>query len=469
MMWRAFKGSAITSPFLDLGLSDGLANAVDVLGYEKPTPIQEAAIPSVLMGRDILGSAQTGTGKTASFTLPMIDILDAGRAKARMPRSLILAPTRELAAQVAESFEKFSVNHRLSMALLIGGVSFSDQEAALDKGVDVLIATPGRLLDHFERGKVLLQDVKILVIDEADRMLDMGFIPDVERIVGYLPVMRQTLFFSATLSEEIHKIGKKFVMNPKIIEVAKPASTADTVSQRLIWTKPRDKREVLRKLLRRETLQNAVIFCNRKRDISTLLSSLKRHEFNAAALHGDMTQSARLAALSDFKEGRVTLLIASDVAARGLDIPSVSHVFNFDVPSNAEDYVHRIGRTGRAGRTGSAFTLAASEDDKKYLHAIETLIGKSIELDEAEKSGSTTPVDVKADAKVDSQSDKDSAGKSRSRNKKTGKKQAVNENARTGNEKTAATRDAKYPDEKRPPEWKGNSFRDSDHIPAFLR
>ena len=226
------KGSAITSPFLDLGLSDGLAQAVDALGYEKPTPIQENAIPSVLMGRDILGSAQTGTGKTASFTLPMIDILDAGRAKARMPRSLILAPTRELAAQVAESFEKFSVNHRLSMALLIGGVSFSDQEAALDKGVDVLIATPGRLLDHFERGKVLLQDVKILVIDEADRMLDMGFIPDVERIVSYLPVMRQTLFFSATLSEEIHKIGKKFVMNPKIIEVAKPASTGDTVSQR---------------------------------------------------------------------------------------------------------------------------------------------------------------------------------------------------------------------------------------------
>ena len=473
MMWRAFKGSAITSPFLDLGLSDGLANAVDALGYEKPTPIQEAAIPSVLMGRDILGSAQTGTGKTASFTLPMIDILDAGRAKARMPRSLILAPTRELAAQVAESFEKFSVNHRLSMALLIGGVSFSDQEAALDKGVDVLIATPGRLLDHFERGKVLLQDVKILVIDEADRMLDMGFIPDVERIVGYLPVMRQTLFFSATLSEEIHKIGKKFVMNPKIIEVAKPASTADTVSQRLIWTKPRDKREVLRKLLRRETLQNAVIFCNRKRDISTLLSSLKRHEFNAAALHGDMTQSARLAALSDFKEGRVTLLIASDVAARGLDIPSVSHVFNFDVPSNAEGYVHRIGRTGRAGRTGSAFTLAASEDDKKYLHAIETLIGKSIELDEAEKSGSTAPVDVRADVKADSQTNKesnnDSAGKSRSRNKKSGKKQAVNENARTGNEKPAVARDAKYPDEKRPPEWKGNSFRDSDHIPAFLR
>jgi len=467
----SIKGYAITSPFLDLGLSDGLAKAVEVLGYEAPTPIQEKAIPSVLMGRDILGSAQTGTGKTASFTLPMIDILDSGRAKARMPRSLILAPTRELAAQVAESFEKFSVNHGLSMALLIGGVSFSDQEAALDKGVDVLIATPGRLLDHFERGKVLLQDVKILVIDEADRMLDMGFIPDVERIVSYLPVMRQTLFFSATLSEEIQKIGKKFVMNPKIIEVAKPATTADTVSQRLIWTKTREKREVLRGLLRRETLQNAVIFCNRKRDIATLLSSLKRHDFNAAALHGDMTQSARLAALSDFKEGRVTLLIASDVAARGLDIPSVSHVFNFDVPSNAEDYVHRIGRTGRAGRTGAAFTIAATEDDKKYLHAIETLIGKPIELD---GSAGTAPAKAKTDAGTASDPDhKDTAaGKDKPAVKKgrsRSKKEAMNENSDEASDKPAPQKNSKYPNEKRPPEWKGNSFRDSDHIPAFLR
>ena len=463
----SIKGYAITSPFLDLGLSDGLAKAVEVLGYESPTPIQEKAIPSVLMGRDILGSAQTGTGKTASFTLPMIDILDSGRAKARMPRSLILAPTRELAAQVAESFEKFSVNHGLSMALLIGGVSFSDQETALDKGVDVLIATPGRLLDHFERGKVLLQDVKILVIDEADRMLDMGFIPDVDRIVSYLPVMRQTLFFSATLSEEIQKIGKKFVMNPKIIEVAKPATTADTVTQRLIWTKTREKREVLRGLLRRETLQNAVIFCNRKRDIATLLASLKRHKFNAAALHGDMTQSARLAALSDFKEGRVTLLIASDVAARGLDIPSVSHVFNFDVPSNAEDYVHRIGRTGRAGRTGAAFTLAATEDDKKYLHAIERLIGKPIELD---GSADSTGADAKTAPETDSkgaaaEKDKPTAKKGRSR----GKKEAINENSDAAAQKPAPQKNSKYPNEKRPPEWKGNSFQDSDHIPAFLR
>ena len=463
------------------------------------------------MGRDILGSAQTGTGKTASFTLPLIDILASGRAKARMPRSLILAPTRELAAQVAESFEKFSTNHNMSMALLIGGVSFSDQEAALNKGVDVLIATPGRLMDHFERGKVLLQDVKILVIDEADRMLDMGFIPDVERIVSKIPVMRQTLFFSATLSDEIHKIGSKFVMNPKIIEVSKPASTADTVSQRLIWTDTRKKRDVLRDLLRTETVQNAVIFCNRKRDISTLLSSLQRHKFNVAALHGDMTQSARLAALKDFKEGTVPLLIASDVAARGLDIPLVSHVFNFDVPTNAEDYVHRIGRTGRAGRTGSAFTIGATSDDKRYIEAIEKLIGISIALhDPNNKSQDKT---AKSDKPVEQNDTPETAevetGKSENKSPATnasatnasvkprrGKKppqatdapanqstgqatgQATGKSAAEAPSQTSAdTQDTadkkegarnKY-GEKRPPEWKGTSFKDSDHIPAFLK
>ena len=371
--------------FSDLGLSSELSRAVADLGYESPTPIQEKSIPVVLMGRDILGSAQTGTGKTASFTLPMIDILASGRAKARLPRSLILAPTRELAAQVADSFEKFSVNNKLSMALLIGGVSFADQNAALSKGVDVLIATPGRLLDHFERGKVLLNDVKILVIDEADRMLDMGFIPDVEKIVSLLPRMRQTLFFSATLSDDIQKIGSKFVMNPKIIEVAPPASTAETVAQHLIWTDSKSKRQVLRNLLAVEQVKNAVIFCNRKRDISTLVTSLKRHEFSAVALHGDMTQSARLDALQKFKDGDVPLLIASDVAARGLDIAGLSHVFNFDVPMSAEDYVHRIGRTGRAGKSGRAFTIAAGKDDIKYIGAIEKLIGKPIppiELDQ---------------------------------------------------------------------------------------
>jgi superfamily II DNA/RNA helicase len=348
--------------------------------------------------------------------------------------------------------------------LLIGGVSFSEQENALDKGVDVLIATPGRLLDHFERGKVLLQDVKILVIDEADRMLDMGFIPDVERIVSYLPVMRQTLFFSATLSDEIHKIGKKFVMNPKTIEVSRPASTADTVTQRLVWTKTKEKRAVLRDLLGNETIQNAVIFCNRKRDISTLLSSLKRHGFNAAALHGDMTQSARLAALSDFKEGIVTLLIASDVAARGLDIPSVSHVFNFDVPSNAEDYVHRIGRTGRAGRSGSAFTLAATEDDKKYLHAIETLIGNKIILDD--RFGNIANQSGKADS-----AEKDSPSKPK--HQKSAEQSKAHASEPQHNKRTAKTDEKpsrhRANSEKRPPEWKGNSFKDSDHIPAFLR
>ena len=414
------------------------------------------------MGRDILGSAQTGTGKTASFTLPMIDILASGRAKARMPRSLILAPTRELAAQVSESFKKFSVNHKMSMALLIGGVSFSEQDAALSKGVDVLIATPGRLLDHFGRGKVLLQDVKILVIDEADRMLDMGFIPDVERIVSFLPVMRQTLFFSATLSEEIHTIGRKFVMNPKLIEVAKPASTADTISQNLVRTAFKKKREALRDLLRSEDIQNAVIFCNRKRDISTLLSSMKRHGFSATGLHGDMTQSARLAALDEFKNGQIPLLVASDVAARGLDIPSVSHVFNFDVPSNAEDYVHRIGRTGRAGRHGHAFTLIAGEDDEKAILAIEKLTGQPI------------PVLSNTDRQSKKEHSTDDA-------RKSAKKQRE---SRTLN-KTASNQldpEEKNPDEvdkvrfrrseqgeKRPPAWKGNSFKDSDHIPAFLR
>ena len=364
--------------FSDLGLSDELSQAVADLGYTSPTPIQAKSIPIVLMGRDILGSAQTGTGKTASFTLPMIDILASGRAKARLPRSLILAPTRELAAQVADSFEKFSSYHKLSMALLIGGVSFTEQNAALSKGVDVLIATPGRLLDHFERGKVLLNDVKILVIDEADRMLDMGFIPDVERIASLLPRMRQTLFFSATLSDDIQKLGAKFVMNPKVIEVAPPAATADTVAQHLIWTDIKKKRQILRDILRHEAVKNAVIFCNRKRDIAELIKSLTRHGFSAVALHGDMTQSARLEALQRFKDGEVPLMIASDVAARGLDIVGLSHVFNFDVPSHAEDYVHRIGRTGRAGKSGRAFTIAASKDDTKYIGFIEKLIGKPV-------------------------------------------------------------------------------------------
>jgi superfamily II DNA/RNA helicase len=443
--------------FSDLGLSSELSRAVADLGYESPTPIQEKSIPVVLMGRDILGSAQTGTGKTASFTLPMIDILASGRAKARLPRSLILAPTRELAAQVADSFEKFSVNNKLSMALLIGGVSFADQNAALSKGVDVLIATPGRLLDHFERGKVLLNDVKILVIDEADRMLDMGFIPDVEKIVSLLPRMRQTLFFSATLSDDIQKIGSKFVMNPKIIEVAPPASTAETVAQHLIWTDSKSKRQVLRNLLAVEQLKNAVIFCNRKRDISTLVTSLKRHGFSAVALHGDMTQSARLDALQKFKDGDVPLLIASDVAARGLDIAGLSHVFNFDVPMSAEDYVHRIGRTGRAGKSGRAFTIAAGKDDIKYVGAIEKLIGKAIPPIELDQTSVVNVVSGTSPTADDVQAEKPKQ-KRKAKPAESAKKSASPAHKNRN-------RDDELPS---PPDCQGRTMRETGHIPAFL-
>ncbi|UUX50273.1 DEAD/DEAH box helicase [Nisaea acidiphila] len=363
--------------FSDLGLSDAVVSAVTDAGYTTPTPIQEQAIPHVLMGRDILGCAQTGTGKTASFTLPMIDILAAGRAKARMPRSLILCPTRELAAQVADNFVKYGKNNQLSMALLIGGVAFSEQEQKLDRGVDVLIATPGRLLDHFERGRILLTDVKVLVIDEADRMLDMGFIPDVERIVSLLPRIRQTLFFSATISKEIRKLADAFLINPKEITVAAASSAAETVKQWRAKVAPKDKRAALRSLIDSEKPTNAIIFCNRKRDVGVVHRSLKRHGYNAVELHGDMSQPDRMKTLQRFKDGDADLLCASDVAARGLDIAGLSHVFNFDVPTHAEDYVHRIGRTGRAGREGRAFTLTTSEE-AKYLQAIIKLIGKDI-------------------------------------------------------------------------------------------
>jgi superfamily II DNA/RNA helicase len=363
--------------FSDFGLSAEVLRAVEDAGYTAPTPIQEQAIPHVLRGRDVLGSAQTGTGKTASFTLPMIDILAAGRAKARMPRSLILEPTRELAAQVADSFATYGKYNALSMALLIGGESFADQEKKLDRGVDVLIATPGRLLDLFGRGKILLSDVKILVIDEADRMLDMGFIPDVERIVSLLPRIRQTLFFSATMPPEIRRLADAFLMNPKEIAVAPPASPASLVTQALAVVGPMDKREALRRLIRSEDVKNALIFCNRKRDVDTLYRSLAKHGFNCAALHGDMPQPKRTETLERFRNGAIRLLVASDVAARGLDIEAMSHVFNFDVPIHAEDYVHRIGRTGRAGREGRAFTLATPAD-ARFVEAIEHLIGKKI-------------------------------------------------------------------------------------------
>ena len=364
-----------------LGLSKKVLKAVEASGYTTPTPIQEQAIPHVLEHRDVLGIAQTGTGKTAGFVLPMLSLLEKGRARARMPRTLILEPTRELAAQVHENFIKYGQNHKLSVALLIGGVSFDEQNKILDRGADVLIATPGRLLDHFERGRLLMTGVEILVIDEADRMLDMGFIPDIERIVKLVPFTRQTLFFSATMPPEIDDLAKRFLQNPVSVEVAKPASASKTITQRAVAAPVEDweKRAVLRGLIdEAKELQNAIIFCNRKVDVANLWKSLDRHGYSAGALHGDMDQTSRTATLKAFKDGKIKILVASDVAARGLDIPEVSHVFNFDVSVNAEDYVHRIGRTGRAGRKGAAFMIVTPVDQKGF-EAIEELIGETIE------------------------------------------------------------------------------------------
>src|SRR5476651_1650782 len=366
-------------PFSKLGLSDKVLAAAKSAGYTTPTPIQEQAIPHVLARRDVSGIAQTGTGKTAAFVLPMLTMLEQGRARARMPRTLILEPTRELAAQVEDSFDKYGINHKLNVALLIGGVSFDDQDTKLTRGVDVLIATPGRLLDHFERGRLLLSGVELLVIDEADRMLDMGFIPDIERICKLVPFTRQTLFFTATMPAEIRRITEQFLHNPVKVEVSRPATTVATTTQQLVKAgrESHEKRDTLRRLIRSaENFKNAIIFCNRKTEVALLHRSLVRHGFNAAALHGDLDQSARTAALEAFRKGDVKLLIASDVAARGLDIPDVSHVFNFDVPHHADDYVHRIGRTGRAGRSGQTFMLVTPADSRG-LDKVLKLIGKT--------------------------------------------------------------------------------------------
>jgi len=373
--------------FSDLNLDEKVLKAIVETGYETPTPIQAGAIPHALQGRDVLGIAQTGTGKTASFTLPMITILAKGRARARMPRSLILCPTRELAAQVAENFENYGKYHKLSMALLIGGVSFKDQDRLIDRGVDVLIATPGRLLDHFERGKLMLTGVQVMVVDEADRMLDMGFIPDLERIFKLTPFTRQTLFFSATMAPEITRITEEFLHNPVRVEVARQATTSETITQAVCELTPsrrdraaKEKRDLLRALMESEgdALKNAIIFCNRKVDVDIVAKSLKKHGLDANPIHGDLDQSMRMKILNEFRDGTLKFLVASDVAARGLDIPNVSHVFNFDVPIHAEDYVHRIGRTGRAGRSGKAITISIPAS-QKHLDAIEELVKTKID------------------------------------------------------------------------------------------
>ncbi|MGJ3258938.1 MAG: DEAD/DEAH box helicase [Rhodospirillales bacterium] len=473
--------------FTDLGLSDELLRAVHEAGYEEPTPIQEKAIPVVMMGRDVLGCAQTGTGKTASFTLPMIDILAAGRAKARMPRSLILEPTRELAAQVADNFEVYGKYHKLSKALLIGGSSMEEQLKVLNRGVDVLIATPGRLLDVFDRGHLLMNDVKVLVIDEADRMLDMGFIPDVEKIVSLLSPMRTTLLFSATMPKEIRRLADKFLSNPKEISVSPPASTADTIAQGLVKLKSagrapgaaqKVKREALRKLIRdhQDTLTNALVFCNRKRDVDVVYRSLERHGFSAARLHGDMVQSVRTDTLDKFKKNEVKILVCSDVAARGLDISTVSHVFNFDVPTHAEDYVHRIGRTGRAGRKGNSFTLLMP-DEKKYLDAIEKLIGKPIPVLEDNSGGGSASPEKEEKAEEKPKRGRSRGGKPKSDAKpkseeapaRDTKKDSSEDNSRKKPSPKKAAGSGRKPAQKDNRKNKDDDGAFGEHTPAFLK
>ena len=411
--------------FADLNLDEKVLKAVEETGYTTPTPIQAEAIPYAIMGKDVLGIAQTGTGKTASFTLPMITALAQGRARTRMPRSLILCPTRELAAQVAENFEAYGKYLKLNMALLIGGVSFKEQDEKIKRGVDVLIATPGRLLDHFERGKLLLTGVQIMVVDEADRMLDMGFIPDIERIFGLLPFTRQTLFFSATMAPEITRITEKFLHNPVRVEVARQATASENITQGLCAFKPSrrdradsEKRKLLRALIEAETakeLKNGIIFCNRKRDVDIVAKSMKKYGLNASPIHGDLDQSLRMKTLGGFRLGEITFLVASDVAARGLDIPNVSHVFNYDVPIHSEDYVHRIGRTGRAGRKGTAIMLAAPADDR-YVASIEELT--KAQIPRIDNPLGAAPAEESSDA-PEATEDKPKRNRSRGRGRKS--------------------------------------------------
>ncbi|WP_108811190.1 DEAD/DEAH box helicase [Sphingorhabdus sp. Alg231-15] len=416
--------------FADLGLSDELLKAVADAGYDEPTPIQAQAIPPVLMMKDIIGIAQTGTGKTASFVLPMIDILAHGRSRARMPRSLILEPTRELAAQVAENFEKYGKNHNLSMALLIGGVSMGDQIKALEKGVDVLIATPGRLMDLFERGRILMSGCELLVIDEADRMLDMGFIPDIEQICSKLPTTRQTMLFSATMPPPIKKLSDQFLNNPKSVEVSRPATANTSIDQSIIHVAPKAKRKLLYGILDNEGVDTAIIFCNRKTEVRDLCQQMRKDGFDAGQIHGDMDQSSRLAELDRFKSGEINILCASDVAARGLDIKGVSHVVNYDIPWHPDDYIHRIGRTGRAGATGVAITFVTNRDDE-HVDSIQKLTGMKLPVRDSKsvkpekKQGSKKPIaDKPKSHKPKKQPSDDQQMAAQKRPEKTAKKDA---------------------------------------------
>ncbi len=465
--------------FTDLGLNPKVLKAVNEVGYETPTPIQAAAIPHAMNGRDVLGIAQTGTGKTASFTLPMISKLARGRARARMPRSLVLAPTRELAAQVAENFELYAKHCKLDMALLIGGVSFKDQDRLIDRGVDVLIATPGRLLDHFERGKLLLTGIEIMVVDEADRMLDMGFIPDIERIFKLTPFTRQTLFFSATMAPEITRITQEFLQNPERVEVARQATTSETIEQKLCSFKAPNraaeakmKRTVLRKIIddEGEKLTNGIIFCNRKVDVDIVMKSLKKHGYSVGAIHGDLDQRYRMEVLAGFKKNDIRFLVASDVAARGLDIPNVSHVFNYDVPIHSEDYVHRIGRTGRAGRNGWAFMLCMPHEEK-HIVKIEELVKQTIprmDAPDVDMADNRRKPRYNDDAKTEGTKPK----KSRSKKPKEETKAVEPVAAPQAKEKPQQQQQAKKPRQPRGNDRnKGGGNRVvgmGDHVPAFI-
>ncbi|MFW2541767.1 DEAD/DEAH box helicase [Primorskyibacter sp. 2E107] len=472
--------------FADLNLNPKVLRAIEEAGYETPTPIQAGAIPPALEGRDVLGIAQTGTGKTASFTLPMITMLARGRARARMPRSLVLCPTRELAAQVAENFDVYAKNVKLTKALLIGGVSFKEQDQLIDKGVDVLIATPGRLLDHFERGKLILSDVKIMVVDEADRMLDMGFIPDIERIFGLTPFTRQTLFFSATMASEIERITNTFLSSPARIEVARQATASETIEQHAVFFKASrkdregsEKRRVLRDLIDAEgdKLTNGIIFCNRKVDVDIVSKSLSKYGYDAAPIHGDLDQSQRTRTLDGFREGKLRILVASDVAARGLDVPSVSHVFNYDVPGHAEDYVHRIGRTGRAGRAGKALMIVVPRDEKNFA-AVEALMQKEIpRVDASIKSNAPAKAEDKAErpARTETAPVKEEAPKTQAESPKGEDESAKSRTTRSRGQRPEADKPTRH--DKAPRNDRNNdrgNRRDSnvvgmgDHMPEFI-
>ncbi len=460
--------------FSDLDLSPKVLKAIEEAGYTTPTPIQAGAIPHALEGKDVLGIAQTGTGKTASFTLPMIHKLARGRARARMPRSLVLCPTRELAAQVAENFDTYSKHVKLTKALLIGGVSFKEQDVLIDKGVDVLIATPGRLLDHFERGKLLLTGIEIMVVDEADRMLDMGFIPDIERIFSLTPFTRQTLFFSATMAPEIERITNTFLSAPARIEVARQATASETITQgAVVFTPSRrdregsEKRAVLRALIdaEGEACSNAIIFCNRKVDVDIVAKSLKKYGYNASPIHGDLDQSQRTRTLDGFRDGSVRLLIASDVAARGLDIPAVTHVFNFDVPSHAEDYVHRIGRTGRAGRSGKAYTICVPRDEK-YFDAVEKLLQKEIpRLENPLKSEAPAAAEPRSDSRKDSKPAEEKETRSSSSRSRSSSSSSSSSSSRSGSPKNSRSSSSRSDRNDRK---ESNMIGMGEHMPEFI-